>query len=112
MAEEFIAIPSDAVEEWRTVEMIKSVNASGRNNREADDMARKLAADAKAQAEQERQDEADAAHRILLLAMAWVACCASLILLAHTGAVAGWLMNLGTIAMTGWTWYEIGAETK
>lgn len=112
MAEEFIAIPSDAVEEWRTVEMIKSVNASGRNNREADDMARKRAADARTQEEKNRKDESDAAFRVLMLVIAWVAACATMVLLAHTGAVAGWLMNLGTVAVTGWTWYEIGAARK
>ena len=96
--------PEDQIEERQTqgVHNIINRSASEKSRREQDQAKSRLAAMA------EQEERQLAALRLGAEAAVCVAGIATLVFLAHVGALAGWIMHLGSVAMALHLGVEIG----
>ena len=113
---EYTAVPTEELENWREAreqEMLNQITHFNREKREKE--AHDIEANEKlvAYLDQAVRDEQFATTKhVATQAFLWIAGCAALILMAHTGAIAGWVMQIGTAAWSFALGMVIGQVTK
>lgn len=103
-ATEYVMVPADLLEDRQTGSVHDLINKSARAKAQAA-MAQELN---RQRAELEEEDRADAVMQLIVKCSMGLAAIGTLVFLAHIGAIAGWVMHLSTMALTGWMGYEIG----
>lgn len=101
---EYIAVPRDVMEDRRTDGVHQIINTAHRAKslrEEEEQKARRAAIDAR------DKQTATVLEQSAKCALG-LAAIGTLVFLAHIGAIAGWVMHLSTMALTGWMGYEIG----
>ena len=96
----YTAVPTEELKNWQEAREQEMLNKCIREN-----VARKEQAHMAGQArireleQQERQRMAEI-QKLAWMAFCWAAGCSALVILAHTGAIAGWIMHIGTTALS------------
>ena len=100
MSEVIDLVPEDGIQAERTAGMFQMVNENHDRKAREDEQAH-MAGKARIQ-ELERQEQRRIAEiqKLGLMAFGWVAGCTVLVILAHTGAIAGWVMHIGTTVLS------------
>lgn len=113
---EYTAVPTAALKAQQEARELDNLNQITRSNREKREKeARDIEADDKlvAYLDQAVRDEQTAIIKHLAAhAFLWLAGCSTLIIMAHTGAIAGWVMQAGTSAWSFALGMAIGQVTK
>lgn len=116
MSEVIDLVREDDVQNERTAGMIRAVNENYRRMSEAERQAfqknqnriRALEEEARME-EQARMAEL---WRLFWASFAWAAGSTVLVILAHTAAIAGWVMQIGTTALSLVLGYVVGQTAK
>ena len=95
----YVVIPETVLEDWRELREFDYLNHLTQQHQ-----------DAQIQSQQDKE-AADRAYwarnqRLVSVSFAYIFGVAALIGLAHTGAIAGWVMHLGSVIGTGWLVYQ------
>ena len=96
----YTAVPTAELENWQEAREQEMLHKCIREN-----VARKEQARMEGQArirelEAQRQARVRDLQKLAWMAVGWAAGCTALVILAHTGAIAGWLMQVGTTALS------------
>ena len=105
MSREYTAVPTDVLEAQQEARELENINQATKANLEEHHRVCRTAA---MEEESSRQAQAEAIRRLAGNIFAWTAGCATLVLLAHGGAIAGWLMHIGTTVWTFVLGHQIG----
>ena len=119
MSEVIDLVREDDVQNERTAGMIRAVNENYRRMSEAERQAfrknqnriRALEEEARME-EQARQARMAELWRLFWASFAWAAGSTVLVILAHTAAIAGWVMQIGTTALSLVLGYVVGQTAK
>lgn len=112
MSREYTAVPTDVLEAQQEARELENINQATKARR--DDAARQEA-NCKLQDYINRQiaEEQEAAiFKVIIETIFGLAGIAALVLFAHKGAVSGWVMHVGTMALAGWLGYEFGRAVR
>lgn len=96
----YTAVPTAELENWQEAREQEMLLKCIKEN-----VARKEQARMEGQArirelETQRQARVRELQKLAWMAFGWAAGCTVLVILAHTGAIAGWLMQVGTTALS------------
>ena len=96
----YTAVPTEELKNWQEAREQEMLNKCIRENRARQEQAH-MAGQARIR-ELERLEQQRMADiwKLAKMAFGWVAGCTALVILAHIGAVAGWVMQVGTTALS------------
>ena len=96
----YTAVPTEELENWQEARELEMLNCKTRANRDIK-AQRQLEGQARIrEPEQVRQQRMAEVQRLFWTAFGWAAGCSALVILAHTGAIAGWVMQIGTTVLS------------
>ena len=100
MSEVIDLVREDDVQNERTAGMIRAVNDNHHRKARAEEQDRMAGRARIQELEAQRQARVRELQKLAWMAFGWAAGCTALVILAHTGAIAGWLMQAGTTALS------------
>ena len=96
----YTAVPTEELENWQETRELEMLSERTRANRGIK-AQRQLEGQARIrELEAQRQARVRELQKLAWMAFGWAAGCTVLVILAHVGAVAGWVMHIGTTALS------------
>lgn len=97
---EFTAVPTAELENWQEAREQEMLRKCIKENVARNEQARMAGQARIRELEAHRQARVRELQKLAWMAFGWVAGCTALVILAHIGAVAGWVMQAGTTALS------------
>lgn len=105
---EYTAVPTAVLADDRERKELEYISDMARRNREAETAIRRNMSKALEAEEAARSKRIATRVNLVCEVCAWIVGSASLLILAHIGAIAGWLMQIAITAWTGCAGYRVG----
>lgn len=96
----YTAVPTEELENWHEAREQEMLNMKIRQNREQQERAHMAGQARIRELEQQEQQRMAEIRKLAWMAFGWAAGSTVLVILAHTGAIAGWIMHIGTTALS------------
>lgn len=100
MSEVIDLVPEDGIQAERTAGMFQMVNENHDRKAREDEQAHMAGQARFKELEMQEQRRMAEVQRMFWTAFCWAAGCSALVILAHTGAIAGWVMHIGTTVLS------------
>lgn len=100
MSEVINYVREDRTQDERTAGMFQAVNDNHHRRARAEEQAHRAGQARILELERLEQQRIAEIRKLAWMSFVWVAGCTALVILAHVGAVAGWVMQAGTTALS------------
>lgn len=112
MSEVIDLIPEEGIQNERTACMISAVNENHRRAARAEAAAHMAGQARIRELELQEQRRMEQIKELAWVSFLWAAGCSALVILAHTGTIAGWVMQVGTTALSFALGLTVGQTAK